>query len=251
MRGVSTDRCVSVLIALGVRISAIKGQNDNRADERGLTVEPGILRQDEHLVWVDKRSGLLSVPGRTAENQDCVVARLQRTVGWAREVHRLDRDTSGVMLLARDVATHRDLCRQFREKTTRKAYIAVTMGLIAEDRGEIDLPIRADIARRPLQIVDDALGKPALTRFEVLRREPAAEGCSHGQTRLLLRPETGRTHQLRVHLASIGHSILGDSLYAGADVLAMSPRLLLHALWLEINHPRTGMRIRVESDCPF
>ena len=232
-------------------MTALKSQKNNRADDRGLTAEPVILRQDEHLVWVDKRSGLLSVPGRTAENQDCVVARLQRTLGWVREVHRLDRDTSGVMLLARDVGTHRDLCRQFRERTTCKAYIAVTMGFIEEDRGEINLPIRADIARRPVQIVDDALGKPALTRFKVLRREPAAEGWPGGRTRLLLRPETGRTHQIRVHLASIGHSILGDSLYVGADVLAMSPRLLLHALWLEINDPRTGARIRVESDCPF
>lgn len=187
---------------------------------------------------------MLSVPGKGPQGSDCVVNRLIAMFGWAREVHRLDMDTSGLMVVALNPESHRALCRQFRERTVSKRYEAIAHGRIEGERGEIDLPIRADIEHRPRQIVDREHGKPSLTRYEVLDRTEAT-------TRVQLAPQTGRSHQLRVHLASAGHAILGDDLYAPAEVCAMSSRLLLHATSLCIDHPASGTRLVLVSPCPF
>lgn len=204
-----------------------------------------IIYSDADLVCVDKPSGLLSVPGRGADGGDCVVARVAARFGWAREAHRLDMDTSGVMLVALHPQSHRQLCRLFRDRAVRKQYEAIVLGHPDADCDVIRLPLRADIANRPRQIVDVDLGKDSLTRFEVLER---LEG---GVSRLRLTPETGRSHQLRVHLASVGHPILGDDLYAPAEAAERSERLLLHATRLELEHPRSGDRVEFVSKCPF
>jgi len=203
-----------------------------------------ILYFDRALAFVDKPSGLLSVPGKGEAKRDSVIARLADRFGWAREAHRLDMDTSGLMVVALDADSHRDLCRQFRDRTVIKQYEAVVWGVLPDPAGEIRLPLRADITNRPHQVVDYVAGKAALTRFEVI--ETRAD-----RTRLRLTPATGRSHQLRVHLASLGHPILGDDLYAMAEALAMSSRLLLHATRLGVAHPLSGERLEFASACPF
>lgn len=202
------------------------------------------LREDPELVWVDKPAGLLSVRGLGPENQDCVVARVADRFDWVREVHRLDQATSGILVLALNPQAHRELCRQFRERETEKEYEAVVDGSVGADSGIIDLPIRLDVDNRPRQIVDHEQGKQAETHFEVLDRDQET-------TRLRLVPVTGRSHQLRLHLASIGHPILGDDLYADEQVRMLADRLLLHATRLTVHHPSTGECITVESACPF
>lgn len=204
-----------------------------------------VIFADRRLACVVKPAGLLSVPGRGESKRDCVVTRLIERFGWAREAHRLDMDTSGLMIAALDPESHRRLCRLFRLRRVEKEYEAVVSGHPAEDRGEIDLPMRADISRRPRQIIDHQEGRHALTRYEVLER--GADGCA----RLRLAPLTGRSHQLRLHLASVGHPILGDDLYAPPEVLAMASRLLLHATRLALDHPATGERLEFISPCPF
>lgn len=185
---------------------------------------------DEDIVIVSKPTLLLSVPGRGADKQDCVVSRLERDFPGIREVHRLDWETSGLMLLARNKAAHRGLSRQFQEREVDKSYIAVVAGVPEAVSGEIDLPLRCDWPNRPRQMVDPVAGKPSLTRWELL-------GAEGERSRLRLFPVTGRSHQLRVHLMSIGHPILGDRLYAHDEALAMAERLLLHATTLSFAHP--------------
>jgi len=195
----------------------------------------------------------LSVPGRGEAKRDCVVRRVAARFGWAREAHRLDRDTSGVMAVALDPETHRALSRQFHDRRPAKAYCAIVAGLVAADAGRVDLPLRADIENRPRQIVDHVHGKPAETHYLVLDRvRDDAAGGAAGRTRLALRPVTGRSHQLRVHLAALGHPVLGDDLYADPETRRASPRLLLHATALEIDDPTDPeRRLRVEARCPF
>jgi tRNA pseudouridine32 synthase/23S rRNA pseudouridine746 synthase len=203
-----------------------------------------ILYQDDELVVVNKPSMLLSVPGRGEDKQDCVVSRLAGVFPWIREVHRLDWETSGLMLLARDTETHRALSRQFAERQVEKTYLAVVQGCLAEAAGEIALPLRCDWPNRPRQMVDHEQGKSALTYWERL-------SCEVDRSRVLLRPVTGRSHQLRVHMMSIGHPILGDRLYAGEQGQAMAERLLLHASHLAFTHPRTGQRLCLDSAPEF
>ena len=203
-----------------------------------------ILYSDRELAFVDKPSGLLSVPGKGEAKRDSVVARLADRFGWAREAHRLDMDTSGLMVVALSPDSHRDLCRQFRDRTVIKQYEAVVWGVLRDNAGEIQLPLRADIANRPRQVVDHVAGKAALSRYEVIER-------FDDRTRVRLTPTTGRSHQLRVHLASVGHPVLGDDLYATTEALAMSSRLLLHATRLGVAHPLTGARLEFASSCPF
>jgi tRNA pseudouridine32 synthase/23S rRNA pseudouridine746 synthase len=209
--------------------------------------EPDVIYTDEHVIVLDKPSGLLSVPGIGADNQDCLARRVEARFAGARIVHRLDRDTSGVIVMAMDAEGHRDLSRQFEKRLVDKCYIAVTAGVVDADDGEIDLPLRKDLnppRPGPRHIVDHVHGRPALTRYRVLRRDA-------DRTRLELRPQTGRSHQLRVHLDAIGHPILGDDLYAPPEVVAMADRLLLHAQAMSITHPATGQRLNFESPCPF
>ena len=199
------------------------------------------IHLDEHLIVVDKPAGLLSVPGRF--EPDCMSARVQARWPDALVVHRLDMATSGLLLLARGAAVQRRLSQAFAERAVDKRYTAVVRGLLTDDRGTIDLPLAADWPHRPRQQVDHRHGKPALTHWRVVDRDPAFD-----RTRLELQPVTGRSHQLRVHLAAIGHAIVGDPLYGDA---AGAPRLLLHACALAFRHPADGRPLDLASAAPF
>jgi len=205
-----------------------------------------IVFADAQLVVVDKPHGLLSVPGRDPANRDCVPARLRAEYGELRIVHRLDLDTSGIMVLARDADSHRHLNKQFEQRGVAKRYEALVWGLPAQDHGSIDLPICVDWPNRPRKIVDHVNGKHALTHWRLLQRDAARQ-----HSRLELEPITGRSHQLRVHLAAIGHPILGCPFYAHADARAAAPRLALHARRLELTHPFSGERLVFEAPTPF
>ncbi|MGK0442381.1 MAG: tRNA pseudouridine32 synthase/23S rRNA pseudouridine746 synthase [Pseudohongiellaceae bacterium] len=208
--------------------------------------QPNILWQDNELLLVSKPSGLLSVPGKHPKNQDCLISRIQQIHPDARIIHRLDMDTSGIMVLALNASSHRQIGRQFERRQTKKTYIAEVYGVVENDQGSIELPIITDWPNRPLQKVDHEEGKPALTHFQVLSRN-----SSQQTSRLLLTPITGRSHQLRIHLAEIGHPILGCDFYAHEQANVMSPRLLLHANTLSFSHPTTGQLIDGQCPCSF
>ena len=199
---------------------------------------------DEHLLVMDKPSGLLAVPGRGEDKQDCLSARAQRLWPDALIVHRLDMATSGLVLMGRGLHMQRVLGRAFAERAVGKQYEAVVAGVVAPDEGVIDLPLARDWPNRPLQKVDRDAGRPSVTRWRVLAR-------GDDSTRVALEPVTGRTHQLRVHLQAIGHPILGDGLYAPAAVQARAARLALHATALSLAHPATGEPLAFTSAAPF
>jgi tRNA pseudouridine32 synthase / 23S rRNA pseudouridine746 synthase len=201
------------------------------------------LYEDESLIAIDKPAGLLSVPGRGEVNRDCVAARVQAAAPDALIVHRLDQATSGVMLFGRGAAVQRALSMAFAERRVGKRYEAIVHGVVGGDEGEVDLPLLTDWPNRPRQKVDHEQGKPSLTRWRVLSRDAASK-----TTRLQLEPVTGRSHQLRVHLAAIGHSIVGDALYAPPN---NEPRLLLHACELRLPHPADARTLRIVSPVPF
>lgn len=203
-----------------------------------------IVYLDAQLIVLDKPSGLLAVPGLGPENQDNLASRVQAVYPEARVVHRLDRDTSGLIVMARDADSQRRLNCQFQERQVEKTYHAVVIGQPLDDAGCIEWPLRKDFARPPRHCVDPLLGKPATTFWCVLSR--AAD-----RARLELTPRTGRSHQLRVHLSHLGHPILGDPLYGQADAVGLADRLSLHASRLELEHPATGRRIAWASECPF
>jgi tRNA pseudouridine32 synthase / 23S rRNA pseudouridine746 synthase len=202
-----------------------------------------VVFADDALLVVDKPAGLLAVPGRGAEKQDCVSARMQQHYPDALVVHRLDFATSGLMLMARGPTVQRMLSQLFETRAVDKTYTAVVHGWLADDIGQIDLPIAADWPARPLRKINHALGKPALTHYQVIARH------ADGTTRVLLRPYTGRTHQLRVHMQALGHAIVGDVLY-GRDVPEGS-RLHLHASQLRLVHPVTGQPVQWHSEAGF
>lgn len=202
---------------------------------------------DDHLLVLNKPSGLLSVPGRGDDKQDCLSARAQQAYPDALVVHRLDMSTSGLMLMARGVDMQRLLNAAFASREVAKRYTAVVAGALCTTDGgwgQIDLPILVDWPNRPLRKIDPEHGKPSCTRWRVLE-------ARDGATRLELEPVTGRSHQLRVHLAAIGHPILGDALYAPAPVQALATRLLLHASSLALQHPATGVALRWECAATF
>lgn len=199
---------------------------------------------DDALVVVDKPAGLPSVPGRPAELHDCMASRVQAQWPDALVVHRLDMATSGLLVFARQKAAQRALGTAFAQRGVAKRYVAVVAGEMADEAGEIDLPLIADWPNRPLQKVDHTLGKPSITHYRVIERQP-------GRTRVALMPLTGRSHQLRVHLQALGHPIVGDTLYAPPEVAAQSPRLLLHAHMLALAHPVSGEPLSFESPLPF
>jgi len=209
-------------------------------------LSPRILHADAHCVLADKPAGLLCVPGRGEDKQDCLSARVQAIYADALIVHRLDMATSGLCLFARGADMQRRLSDAFARREVRKTYAAIVQGTPAQAHGEIDLPLLVDWPNRPRQRVDHERGKPSLTRW--WREGP---GPLVGTTRLRLEPVTGRSHQLRVHLLAIGHSIVGDALYAPAEVAAASTRLLLHASRLELMHPATGEPMEWSSRAPF
>lgn len=201
-----------------------------------------VLHADDQLVVLDKPAGMLSVPGRGADKQDCAAARAQQRYADALIVHRLDMATSGLLLMARGAAMQRQLSIAFARREVEKRYVAVVHGRMPADCGEIDLPLAADWPQRPRQKVDPVHGKPSLTRYRCLAHDAAA-----GTSRLLLEPVTGRSHQLRVHLAALGHAIAGDTLYGGVA----APRLMLHASELSLRHPATGEVLQLRSAPPF
>ena len=205
-----------------------------------------ILYLDRHCIVAIKPAGLLSVPGRGPQNGDCLARRIQSRLDDALVVHRLDMATSGLIVFARGIDAQRRLSASFERRDVDKRYVAVVAGRLADDAGAIELPLIADWPNRPKQKVDEQHGKAALTHFRVLARDP---GCD--TTRVELRPVSGRSHQLRVHLQAIGHPILGDALYAPPAVRERATRLLLHAAALRFPHPATGGRVEVESPAPF
>lgn len=207
--------------------------------------QPAILHADNDLLIVDKPAGLLSVPGRGDDKQDCLLSRVQQAYPDALAVHRLDMSTSGLLVLARGKAMHSAMSKLFRDRLVDKTYIAVVAGLVASEQGEIDLPLICDWPNRPRQMVDHTIGKPSLTRYRVLARDAVADA-----TTVELEPVTGRSHQLRVHLASLGHPILGDDLYGGAAT-GRAERLLLHAARIAFVHPSTAETVEFASAPPF
>jgi tRNA pseudouridine32 synthase/23S rRNA pseudouridine746 synthase len=205
-----------------------------------------VIYEDEALLVVDKPSGLLSVPGRGAEKQDSLLSRIRRHWPQAECVHRLDMETSGVMVMALGKAPQRTLNRLFQQRRVKKGYIAVVDGNINEQYGDIDLPLICDWPNRPRQKVDFRSGKPSHTRFSVLGYNRSSD-----TTRLALQPATGRSHQLRVHLQALGHCILGDSLYASPQARNKASRLLLHAAEISFEHPLNGRLSRFSARIPF
>lgn len=207
------------------------------------------LYLDDTLLVIDKPSGLLAVPGRGADKQDCLAARVQARYPDALIVHRLDQGTSGLMVMARGAEMQRALNQAFAARAVAKRYIAIVAGRLkppVDAWGVIDLPIVADWPRRPLRIVDHETGKPSVTRWRVLGYD-----ASETNTRVELEPVTGRSHQLRLHLRELGHPILGDALYAPPAIQAMAARLLLHACALRFEHPVTGAQLAFECPAPF
>ncbi len=203
--------------------------------------------EDDTALVFEKPSGLLSVPGRGPLAHDSLAQRVQAQWPEARVVHRLDMSTSGLILFALGIHWQRQFSQAFAQRAVRKTYIAHVQGHPEQDSGLIDLPLAADWPRRPLQKVDFEAGKPALTYWRVLSRDFGDKPSS----RVELRPVTGRSHQLRVHLLALGHPIVGDALYADPATLAGTERLLLHASGLAFTHPGTGCAIDIQSKPEF
>lgn len=204
-----------------------------------------IIYADSYILVVNKPTLLLSVPGRAEDNKDCLVTRLQENGSPdALIVHRLDWETSGLIILARDAASHRELSRQFHDREVDKRYTALCWGDLSADEGQVDLPLRYDPPTKPRHVVDHEQGKHALTFWKVLERHP--EHC-----RIELTPYTGRSHQLRVHMLSVGHPLLGDGLYAHEPALQAAPRLCLHASALSFTHPHTQQALNFSCPAPF
>lgn len=204
-----------------------------------------ILYQDQHIMVVNKPGGLLSVPGRQPCHHDSIMARIQRDIACAESVHRLDMATSGVMVVALNKAAERELKRQFREREPSKTYVARIWGKLSSAEGVVDLPLICDWPNRPKQKVCFEQGKPAQTLYRLLEDGP------DNSCRVELKPVTGRSHQLRVHMLALGHPILGDKFYAHDDARAMASRLLLHAESLTITHPAYGQSMTFHQPADF
>lgn len=202
-----------------------------------------ILHRDHDILVLDKPSGLLSVPGKHAALKDSLATRVQQDFPHAQMINRLDKDTSGLVLMSLNRKAHGAIAAQFEGRTTKKSYVAVVWGIMDEDEGLIDLPLAIDPDNKPRHRVDHEGGKPAQTRWQVIER-------GSDRTRVRLFPLTGRTHQLRVHMRAIGHVILGDEFYAEGEALAASDRLLLHAEELSFHHPE-GSDVTFTAPCPF
>lgn len=202
-----------------------------------------ILYEDAHVLALDKPSGLLSVPGKGPELADCLLTRVQAAFPEALLVHRLDRDTSGVIIFALNAHAQRHLSKQFELRKSRKAYVARVWGRLTPKTGTVDLPLIVDWPNRPKQMVDHENGKPAVTEWTVLRDTVE-------ETRVRLFPRTGRSHQLRVHMQALGHPILGDPFYAEGPARDF-PRLMLHSEELRLSHPESGKGLRFRSPADF
>ncbi len=215
--------------------------------------ELDVVFADDHLLVLNKPSGLLSVPGRGEDKQDCLIARAQAQWPDALTVHRLDMATSGLVVIARGPEVQRKLSQSFALREVEKTYEAVVSGLLHNEDSsnadawcDIQIPLMVDWPNRPKSKIDWDHGKPSHTQWRV-KGVPQFEAA----TRVEMKPVTGRTHQLRLHMMAIGHAILGDGLYAPPDILAKSPRLLLHARELKLKHPMTAEWMAFESKVPF
>lgn len=202
-----------------------------------------ILHQDDDLLVLDKPSGLLHVAGKDPALWDCLDYRVRQAYPGASVIHRLDKDTSGVVLMALNKKAHAFIAMQFEKRTTKKSYVARVWGHMKDDRGHIDMPLHTDWERRPRQRVDWENGRTAQTDWEVMAREDNA-------TRVRLHPRTGRTHQLRVHMMMLGHVIIGDEFYAEGEARTAADRLQLHAEELSFVHPN-GEAMHFVIPCPF
>ena len=210
-----------------------------------------ILFHDEHIMVVNKPSGLLSVQGRLAENHDSIISRIQTMHPDAMAVHRLDMDTSGIMVVGLTKEAISNLGKQFNQKTVTKRYVALVDGIIP-DEGEVNLPLRCDIENRPLQIVDFEQGKESRTLYCRLDNSFISNDYNRPHiSSVKLIPVTGRSHQLRVHMAQTGHAILGDRFYASDEVMNRTDRLCLHAFYLNFSHPISGNKLEFTSKPEF
>ncbi|MFD1509241.1 RluA family pseudouridine synthase [Lacimonas salitolerans] len=203
-----------------------------------------VLHADHELLVVNKPAGLLSVPGKGPDLTDCLLARVQAAFPTALLVHRLDRDTSGVMVFAQTPHAQRHLGLQFEKRQTQKTYIARVSGLLEPRKGTVDLPLIVDWPNRPRQMVCQDTGKPAVTDWRVVRYDG-------DETRVRLMPKTGRSHQLRVHMLALGHPILGDPFYATGPAHDDHPRLMLHSEELRLRHPDGGVGQKFRAKAPF
>lgn len=208
-----------------------------------------ILYKDDSILALNKPAWLLSVPGRGPDKQDCLASRVQAHYPRAQSIHRLDCATSGVIVMALTRLAHRELSRQFHDREVAKTYTAVGLGKPEQKYGTAEFPLIADWPNRPKQKIDYELGKQATTHWQATRTTQVSSG--EFTTRFLLKPITGRSHQLRVHLLELGHPILGDRLYAPEHVVALSNRLLLHATQLDLTHPVSGDAMQFHCPCPF
>jgi len=202
-----------------------------------------VLHLDHEVILVNKPAGLLSVPGRGEHMADCLLTRVQAAFADALLVHRLDRDTSGVMIFAMTPYAQRHLGLQFEKRMTKKTYVARVWGVPEEKKGTIDLPLIVDWPNRPRQMVCHETGKSAQTDWRMVKNDGAT-------ARMRLTPHTGRSHQLRVHMLSLGHPILGDPFYATGEALEY-PRMMLHSEELRFKHPDGGITTKVRSKAPF
>ena len=216
-----------------------------------------ILYCDESLLVASKPAGLLSVPGRGVDKTDSLATRVQKEFPDALSVHRLDMSTSGLLVFARGAKMHQRLSRLFRERKVKKCYIAILAGRVENTAGEVNLPLAADWPNRPRQKVDFAIGKPSFTRYRLLEymKYPIRDSVRLDEqclpaSRVELEPVTGRTHQLRVHMAAIGHTVLGDELYGG-NICNVTERLLLHARELSFVHPLSEKLLALTNEPPF
>ena len=202
-----------------------------------------ILHEDAHVIAVDKPTGLLSVPGKGAHLADCLLSRVQAVFPDALLIHRLDRDTSGVIVFALTPHAQRHIGLQFEKRQTKKTYVARIARRLEPKTGTVDLPLIVDWPNRPRQMVCHETGKPAQTDWRVLR-------ANDSESRVRLMPRTGRSHQLRVHMLALGHPILGDPFYATGDARD-HPRLMLHSEELRLRHPEGGQGIKFRAPAPF
>ena len=231
------------------------------AGQHNLTTPPpgvSLVFEDPHLLVLDKPSGLLAVPGRGPDKQDCLSARVQAIWPDALVVHRLDMATSGLVVMARGLEAQRRLSLAFEKRQVFKRYLAIVTGELPNPQPDngwntIDLPLLPDWLNRPRSVVNHETGKPSVTHWRLASAEPRKVPVLHAgiATRVELEPVTGRTHQLRVHLQAVGHPILGDPLYADPACASAADRLMLHAKMLAFPHPAADETLHFESPCPF
>lgn len=213
-----------------------------------LTPYLDILYYDDDIIVLNKPSGLLTVPGKDIKHRDCLESRVKRVFPLARIIHRLDMATSGIILMAQHKPAQGNIGQQFEKRKTEKSYVARIHGIPTNTSGRVDLPLICDWPNRPKQMVDHERGKSAQTDWTI---ENSHEDGDKSWSRVLLKPITGRSHQLRVHMLALGHPILGDRLYAKDQALSMASRLQLHAASLSFTHPSTEEWLTFEKPAPF